>query len=135
MPNVDQAIAAYMKLRNKKDAIEAQVKEDVKVIKDKMSKLEAFIKLAAEEQGVTSFKTAHGTAFLTTKDYARVADWDATLEFILANEAFDMLEKRVSKLAVTAYMKEKGDIPPGINYGTSVEVNVRKPAARVDDDE
>lgn len=135
MANVDQAIAAYMKLRAKKEAVEAQVKEEVKLIKDKMTKLEAFIKLAAEEQGVTSFKTPHGTAFLTTKDFARVADWDATLDFIRENEAYDMLEKRVSKLAVTAWMKEHNEVPPGINYGTSVEVNVRKPAARVDDDE
>lgn len=131
-PNVDQVIAAYLKLRNKKDAIEAEAKERVKGLKDKLSKFEAWLKVRADEQGVTSFKTPHGTAFITTTDFANVADWDATLEFIRANDAYDMLEKRVSKTAVRSYIENDKMVPPGINYGTKVEVNIRKPAASAD---
>lgn len=125
---VDQAIATYMKLRLQKEAIEGEVKEKVSAIKSKMDKLEAWIKEQADAQGVTSFKTLHGTAFLTTTDFANVADWDAVLEHIKTNEAFDMLEKRVSKLAVRSYIEQYKQVPPGINYGTKLEVNIRKPA-------
>lgn len=132
-PNVDQVIAAYLKLRNKKDAIEAEAKERVKELKDKMAKFEAWLKVRADEQGVTSFKTPHGTAFITTTDFANVADWDATLEFIRANDAYDMLEKRVSKTAVRAYIESTREVPAGVNYGTKLEVNVRKPVNKVED--
>lgn len=130
---VDDVVAAYIKLRNKKDSLEAEVKEQVKGIKEKMEQMEAWIKEQADAQGVTSFKTKHGTAFLTTSDYANVADWDAVLEFIRSNEAFDMLEKRISKVAVRGYIEANKEVPPGVNYGTKLEVNIRKPATKVDD--
>ena len=131
--NVDDVVATYMKLRSQKESIEAEVKDRVSTIKAKMEKLEAWIKEQADAQGVTSFKTKHGTAFLTTTDYANVGDWDAVLGFIRENEAFDMLEKRISKIAVRGYIEANKAVPPGVNYGTRLEVNVRKPVARVED--
>jgi hypothetical protein len=130
--NVDDVIATYMKLRGQKDAIEAETKEKVSSIKVKMDKLEAWIKEQADLQGVTSFKTKHGTAFLTTTDFANVADWDAILQFVRENEAFDLFEKRISKVAVRGYIDQTKTVPPGVNYGTRLDVNIRKPVARVE---
>ena len=130
---VDQVIEAYLKYRNKKEALEAQIKEQVKELKDKMAKLEAWMKTKADAEGVTSFKTAHGTAFVTTNHYANVADWDAVLAFVKENDAYDMLEKRVSKNAVRGYIDQQKAVPSGVNYGTRIDVNVRKPVAKVDD--
>lgn len=130
---VDSVIAAYMAMRKQKEQIEAEVKEKVSEIKGKMDKLEAWIKQQADAQGVTSFKTKHGTAFLTTTDYANVADWDAVLSYIRDNGAYDMLEKRVSKNAVRGYIELNKSVPPGINYGTKLDVSIRKPTARVEE--
>ena len=124
---VEQVVGTYMKLRRKKEALENQVKEDLADIKAKMTKLESWLMQKADEDGVTSFKTAAGTAFVTTTDFANVADWDAVLTFIREQEAFDMLEKRVSKTAVRAYMDETGEVPPGITYGSKLGINVRTP--------
>ena len=110
--NVDDVVATYMKLRSQKEAIEAEVKDKVKGLKEKMEKLEAWIKEQADAQGVSSFKTKHGTAFLTTTDYANVAEWDAVLDFIRTQEAFDLLEKRVSKIAVRGYIEANKAVPP-----------------------
>jgi hypothetical protein len=122
-----------MKLREQKRGIEAKVKEEVSVITAKMAKLEAYLKQCMDDQGLTSFKSDYGTAFLTTTDYANVADWDATLNFIRDNNAYDMLEKRVSKMAVRGYIETTKAVPPGINYGTKLEVNIRKPGAKAED--
>lgn len=130
--NVDDVISTYMKLRGQKDALEAEVKEKVSTIKAKMEKLESWIKEQADAQGVTSFKTRHGTAFLTTSDYANVADWDAMIAFVKENEAYDLLEKRVSKVAVRGYIDQTKAVPPGVNYGTRLDVNIRKPTASVE---
>ena len=129
---VDDVVATYMKLRSQKESMEAEVKDRVSTIKAKMEKLEAWIKEQADIQGVTSFKTKHGTAFLTTTDYANVGDWDAVLDFIRTQEAFDMLEKRISKIAVRGYIEANKAVPPGVNYGTKLEINIRKPATRVE---
>ena len=121
-----------MKLRHQKESIENEAKAQVKDIKENMTKLEAWIKEKADADGVTSFKTKHGTAFLTTNDFARVADWDAMLEFIQENEAYDLLEKRVSKVAVRGYIDMNKAVPAGVTYGTRIDVNVRKPAPKLD---
>ena len=130
MVNIDDAIAAYIKLRETKAQIKAEAEAKASEISVKLDKLEGWIKERADENGVTSFKTKHGTAFLTTVDFATVADWDAMLTFVKQNDAYDMLEKRVSKTAVRGYIDQLKAVPPGVNYGTRIEVNVRKPTAK-----
>jgi hypothetical protein len=130
---VDEVVAAYIKLRLKKEQMEAEVKAETKKIVEKMDKFEAWLKEQADAQGVTSFKTKHGTAFLKTTDYANVENWDAALAFVLENNAFDLLNKAVSKVAVRGYIEANKAVPPGVNYGTKIEVEVRKPATRVED--
>ena len=127
---VDKVIKTYMKLRSQKEAIEAETKDKVAEVKASMAKIEAWLKEKADADGVTSFKTDHGTAFLTTTDFANVADWDAVLDFIRKEEAFDMLEKRISKTAVRGYIEANKEVPPGVTYGTKLDINIRKPTAR-----
>lgn len=130
---VDNVIAAYIKLRDKKEALESSVKEQTKELTEKMVKLENYLREQADAQGVTSFKTKHGTAFLTTTDFAAVADWDAVLDFVKTHDAYDMLERRVSKKAVRGYIDSMKQVPAGINYGTRLDINIRRPTARVED--
>ena len=132
MITVDEVVAAYIKLRDKKAQIKAEAEQKMGEITTKMDKLETWVKQQADTQGVTSFKTKHGTAFLTTTDYANVADWDAILAFVRENEAYDMFEKRISKTAVRGYIEQTKAVPPGVNYGTRIEVNVRKPTNKED---
>jgi hypothetical protein len=127
---VDQVIATYLKMRKNKEAIEADTKERVKAIKEKMAKLEMWIQTKSDETGVKSFKTDEGTAFMTTSDYASVADWDSVLEFVRQNEAWDMLTRGVNKTAIRSYIDETQAIPPGVNFGTKVGVSVRSPSKR-----
>ena len=133
MTTINDAVAAYMKLRSQKEKIEADVKEDLSTIKAKMDKLEAWLKVEMDKQGLTSVKSKYGTAFLTTTDYANVEKWDAVLDFIKQNSAYDLLEKRVSKIAVRGYIEQYKAVPPGVTYGTKLEVNIRKPTAKAED--
>ena len=127
---VDQVVDTYLKLRRKKEAIETEAKEQMVGIKEKMLKLEAWIQAKSDETGVKSFKTDAGTAFMTTSDFASVADWDAVLDFVKTNDAYDMLTKGVSKAAVRGYIDANGSVPNGINFGTKVGVSVRKPTKK-----
>ena len=125
---VDAVIDTYIKLRAQKEAVEADVKDQLANIKVKMSKLEAWIQAKSDETGVKSFKTDHGTAFMSTSDFASVGDWDAVLSFIKDNDAYDMLNKAVNKKAVREYLDINGAVPNGVNFGTKISVSVRRPA-------
>ena len=133
MTTINDAVAAYLKLRSQKEKIEAAVKEDLGVVKAKMDKLEAWLKVEMDKQGLTSVNSKYGTAFLTTTDYANVEKWDAVLEFVKQHSAYDLLEKRVSKIAVRGYIEQYKAVPPGVTYGTKLEVNIRKPTAKAED--
>lgn len=127
---VDKVIEAYITLRSQKEAINADVKDRLADLGEKMAKLEMWLQAKADETGVKSFKTDHGTAFLTTSDFASVADWDAVLEFVQQNAAFDMLTKGVSKTAVREYIDINNAVPPGVNFGTKVGISVRRPTKK-----
>ena len=130
-PTVDGVIATYITLRSQKEEIEAGVKEQLAEIKEKMSKLEAWIQAKSDETGVKSFKTDHGTAFMSTSDYASGADWDAVLKFITDNEAWDMLNKAVNKKSVREYIDANGSVPSGVNFCTRITVAVRRPTKKI----
>lgn len=130
---IDNVVSAYVMLRDQRRAIEAETKSRIAAIADRMDKLEAWIRQQAEAQGVTSFRTPSGTAFLQTVDFASVGDWDAVLKHVRDNQAFDLLERRVAKTAVRAHIDANGAPPPGVNYGQRIEISVRKPSAKAED--
>jgi len=127
---VDEAIAHYLKLRTKKSQIEAEAKAKVDEIKEVLTKIEGWLQRQADAQGVTSFKTDAGTAFLSTSDFASVADWDAVLQWVKDNNAFEVFERRVNKSAIREHIEANNAVPPGVNYGTRIDVSVRKPTTR-----
>jgi hypothetical protein len=135
MTTVEDAVSSYLKLRNRKGALKAAYEAAAGELEAKMQKFEGWFITKAQEQGVTSFKTKAGTAFLTNTDFANVADWDAALAFIKENDTYDMLERRISKRAVRAYIDEFGTVPAGITFGSRLDVNVRKPAGKGGDND
>ena len=129
-PTVDGVVGAYIALRDQKEVLEADTREKVVGIKEKMLKLEAWIQAKSDETGVKSFKTDNGTAFLTTSDYASVANWDAVLAFVKENEAWDMLTRGVNKRSVRGYIDANKTVPDGVNFGTRIGVSVRRPVKK-----
>jgi hypothetical protein len=124
-------IKTYITLREKKEAIAAAQKDALADIHAKMAKIEAWIQTQADETGVTSFKTDHGTAFMNTSDFASVGDWDEVLAWVKDHDAWDMLTKGVSKAAVRSYIDVDKAVPNGVNFGTKVGVSVRRPTTKV----
>jgi hypothetical protein len=131
---IDAVLQTYLKLRERKEELDADHKQRVAAIKAKMEKFEAWIKQHFDETGQTQAKVnGIGTAFLTTVDYARVADWDAVLTYIKDHDAYELLERRVSKNAVREIINRDKNVPAGINYGSVVTVQVRKAGASADE--
>jgi len=131
--NINDVVAKYIEFRDLKARIKAEAEAETNAITEQMLKLEAWLKQQADQLGTTQFKTPSGTAFFKTEDFTTVADWDAIRDFILANQAYDMLEKRVNKTAIRSYLDEHKQLPPGVNYGTRLVLGVRKPTAKTDD--
>jgi len=123
---LDEAIAAYVKLRDAKAQLKKQHDEKAAGIKEKMDLLEGAILKAFQSTGTESARTASGTAYIKTTTSATIADRDVFLKFVRENDAWEFLENRVNKTAVDEYRREHQDVPPGVNFSAMVTLGVRR---------
>lgn len=130
--NIDMLTAKYVELRDRKAEIEKKAEAEKKSLTKIMDAIEGKIKEIMHEQGSTSVKTPHGTAYIAYRESATVADWEAVLDYIVKAERWDLLERRVSKSAVKLIMEEDKDgnytnpPPPGVNFLRFETINVRR---------
>ena len=127
VPNAGDVIAAYLKLREQKTQMAARHKDEMAPLNDKAQKLETYMLSLLNSAGVDSmaFKDV-GTMFKKTVQSVTVEEWDATLDWIKTNNAWEFLERRVSKTVTQEYTETTGEVPPGINVKTDTVVQVRK---------
>lgn len=123
---METLVEKYVALRDKKAAMSTSYKEQVAVLDKALTSIEVALLSQFDALGVESVRTKAGTAYKTTRASATVADWDAVLDFVMKNDLWNMLERRVSKQAVEQYKDENGDLPPGVNWREELVVNIRR---------
>jgi len=125
-PKLDAVVERYVALRDMKAQLKAEYDRKVADIDTALDKCEKFLLATMNEQGVESMKTKAGTAYKAPRTSVTVADWDAFFGWVRENEAWAMLEHRVSKAACEEYREVHDDIPPGLNRRAEWVVNVRR---------
>jgi len=123
---LDEAVAKFIELRDERDALKKRHSAELKVITDKMERIQGAIMRLFQKTGQDSAKTAAGTPYLQTRVSASVADRDAFLKFVRENDAYEFLENRVSKTAVQQFMEEREEVPPGVKVTTMQVLNVTR---------
>lgn len=126
MATVDQAVRAYIKARDMKDALRKKHQAEMEPLNNAMEKLEAWLLKQLNDDAVESMRTAHGTVYKSKRTGAKIEDWDSAFAFIKEHELWHMLEKRVSKTAVDEYMESQGEPPPGVSISVETRVNIRR---------
>lgn len=122
----DRITEAYVKLRDQRSLNKRAFDAEDALLKEKMNKLEAWLLTKLREVGADSFKTEHGTAYISTRDRASCADWGVLWGWLAENGRLDMLEKRVSTKPVSEYLDQYGELPPGISIEREQTIVVRR---------
>ena len=123
---LSEAVEIYIALRDKKAEIDKARKAEVAVVQEKMDKLEGQLMVALDKLGGEGMRTAAGTAYISSRTSATIADKAAFMGHVKANLAWDLLDVRVNKTAVDVFATEHGDVPPGVNYRTERTVSIRR---------
>lgn len=128
--NLGRIVQVYNAIRDartaKRHAWEA---EDQKLEAD-MNQLKAFLLDNLNKTGAKSIATDHGTIFRTEKLRPSAADWGAIWDWMVKNDGFDLMERRLKATFIKQFMDENnGAIPPGINVHREFEVSVRRPSS------
>ena len=101
-----ELVGHYVDFRDKKEAIKKEMTERVRDVEVFMDRIEGRLLELLLESGQDSAKTKFGTAYKSPKTSARVADWNALIEYVKRHEAYDLLTKNVAKDAVMSRIKE-----------------------------
>lgn len=121
-----EVIRAYISLRDAIEQITDEAKAKTDGMKAQLAQLGAYLHKQLHDAGEKSKGTAEGTAFIDTVDFAKVSNWDNTIQYIIENEAWHFLKKDINKSAVKEYVELHGVPPPGVDYVTKEECKVRR---------
>lgn len=122
----DQLVASYRNVRERKDEIAKRHEQELAPVNEALRAIEARLLAMFTEAGLSNVKTAHGTAYTSTRRSYTVEDPSALRDFIEGNNLPELLETRVSKSAVDQYLEAGNALPPGIKVSQQVTINVRK---------
>lgn len=126
---LSEAVSLYIQMRDKKAQMKADFEASIAPLNEKMDKLEAKLLDVFNKTGMDSVKTEFGTAYATTRTTASVADREAFMDYVKANEEWALLEVRTSKTAVEQYRSANdNELPPGVNLREERVVNIRRSA-------
>lgn len=124
--NIDDLVSQYIRLRDKIKEVEDAHKEKLKNAKEHLDSLNNTLLDRLNQLGGESVKTQHGTVYRTTRRSASITDGDTFRQFVIANEAFDLVDWRANAIAVDDFIKDQNAPPPGVNFSTTYTVGVRR---------
>jgi hypothetical protein len=123
---LSEVVQKYIEYRDQKAQLKAKYDLEVDAIDKKLEKIENALLEAFEKSGQTSARTDHGTAYVSVRSSATVADKEAFMQFVKEKEEWPLLEVRVSKTGVEQFRSIHEDIPPGVNWREERVVNIRR---------
>ena len=123
---IEDLVSAYIKLRDEIRRKEEAHEEEMMELRAQLEALSEELKKRLLRDNINSVRTVYGTAMLRTKTFARVADWDAFVEFLKRENGYHLLAKSVSKNAVQEYIEANRKVPDGVDFIQILDVSVRR---------
>lgn len=123
--NISDAVEAYIKLRDKRDAVKAEADKKRAELKTYMDTIEALAdNLLGDAQ---SINTEAGTAYRSKTYRAKVTDRDAWFDYIAETGQWNFLTTHVASAEINAAMEVEGTpTPPGLDITEELGVNFRR---------
>jgi hypothetical protein len=116
----------YLALRRRKEELADYHKKQLAPFNQMLATLGNLILAELNAAGVSSMASPEGTVYKSTETSVTVKDWPVTLAYIMAHQAWDLLEARVSKTAVLTTMNEKAEPVPGVAVAQEIVLRVRR---------
>ena len=108
-------------IRSQKQELETEAKQ----LGEQMKRLEASIITRLDEDETTMSRGKAASAILTETVVPKVEDWDGFYQYIQENEAFHLLQRRVSTAAARETL-EAGENISGVSTFTKRAISLRK---------
>lgn len=130
--NVEEIVSAYLNLRGQRDRIRQEYEAADAELKNDMAELEQVLLNVCNDTNASSIRTKLGTVIRSVKDRFFCEDWDNFYQFVLDNQAVQLLERRIHQSNFKSFLEEHKDdgMPPGVNVTREYGVTVRKSSSK-----
>lgn len=145
---VDQVVARYMQLRVEVEQLSAKHALEMEPFGVKMKAIETWLLAKMNIDGVTSYRTEHGTPYKKNSTSVTLADRNALLQYVfdpfikqlaeitglppnslsnalLALGGWNLVDVRAGKKGIEEKLEQSGILPPGVNRSVITNVQVR----------
>ena len=119
-------VGQYVKVRDALREMEDAHKENVKPFVEVQNELTAWFMEHLEKCGATSVKTTEGTVYSSTRYSASLEDPKAFMDYVIANNAWDLLDRKANATAVRDFVETNHSPPPGAKLSAIRTVGVRR---------
>jgi len=127
MTDLNTIVAEYISLRDHRADVKKEFDTKDQELKDQLEQLENKMLSHLHDMGATSIKTDAGTIYKQENITPTGSDWEIFYSWVVANDAFDALEKRIRKTFIKEYMDtHEGSIPPGVSVYREYVARVRR---------
>jgi hypothetical protein len=124
--DMDKRVSQFVQVRDALKRLEDEYDLKAKPLRELQAVLSGRLRAFMEASNVDNFKTASGTAHISTRYTASLADPDMFMRFVIEKGAFELIDRRANATAVRDYVKDNGELPPGCNLNGIQTVGVRR---------
>ena len=126
---LDEVVSTYITIRNEKDRRAREFQKKDQELKADLEQLEQVMLNSCNEVNADSIKTSRGTIIKSLKENFVCSDWGNFKDFILENEAPELLQQRIHQANFIEFLSSRTEegLPPGISSMRSFSIVVRKP--------
>ena len=127
---LEELVKAYIAIRNKRDANAREFNAKDSELKAELAQLDQVMLSSCNEIEADSIKTNSGTIIKTTKENFVCGDWDNFKQYVMQNDAIELLQQRIHQTNFKEFLSNRTDegLPPGISSMKEFQIVVRKPS-------
>jgi hypothetical protein len=127
--DIDKRIGQYIDIRDalkRLDEKQALERQPLLLIQERLA---GIIRTFMESNNITkNLKSASGTAILSTRYTASLADPDAFMRFVISTGKFELMDRRANTAAVRDFVQANNELPAGCNLTGVQTLGVRRPS-------
>ena len=125
--NAEQLVTIYIKMRDARQKLQKEFDNADGRIKEQQDQVTQALLELCKETGADGLRTTAGNVFRTVKTRYWTSDQKSLKEFILDNDAFELLENRIHQTNMKNFLEEHPDkLPMGLNIDSRYSVTVRR---------
>jgi hypothetical protein len=130
---MEELVKTYLTIRNEREKIEAEFKEQDAALKAEMATLEQAMLAGCNEIKADSIRTPHGTIMKKLSERFTCSDRDNFNKFVLEHGAVELFAAHLHQSNFKEFMSERHHegLPPGVNVMREFTITVKKPTVKL----